>query len=116
MRHFTLLSIILLIFAAITAQGQTTKAGVTTEQSKQQTAPSDIKQEDVNGTLQPPTTKKDLYPANVDANEEIDEALKHAVRDHKRVLLVFGGNWCYDCHVLDPALHQGTAGEVVEER
>jgi ribosomal protein L44E len=22
-------------------------------------------------------------------------------KDHKRVILVFGGNWCYDCHVLD---------------
>ncbi|MGH2364277.1 MAG: thioredoxin family protein, partial [Chloroflexota bacterium] len=25
---------------------------------------------------------------------------------HKRVLLVFGGNWCYDCHVLDLAFRR----------
>ena len=28
-----------------------------------------------------------------------------ATKDHKRVLLVFGGNWCYDCHVLDATFH-----------
>jgi len=28
-----------------------------------------------------------------------------AKREHKRVLLDFGGNWCYDCHVLDAAFH-----------
>jgi len=32
---------------------------------------------------------------------EISSALAAAAKDHKRVLLVFGGNWCYDCHVLD---------------
>ncbi len=28
-------------------------------------------------------------------------ALAAAAKQHKRVILVFGGNWCYDCHVLD---------------
>lgn len=59
--------------------------------------------------------KKDLYPAGADAKKEIDEALKRALTEKKRVLLEFGGNWCYDCHVLDRALHEGAAGKVVEE-
>jgi thioredoxin-related protein len=67
------------------------------------------------GTLEPAVNKTDLYPANADAKKEIDEALKGAVADKKRVLLVFGGNWCYDCHVLDRALHEGAAGEIVKE-
>ena len=25
---------------------------------------------------------------------------------HKRVLVIFGANWCYDCHVLDLAFHR----------
>ena len=29
------------------------------------------------------------------------------------MLLIFGANWCYDCHVLDHALHDGDAGKVV---
>jgi VCBS repeat-containing protein len=65
--------------------------------------------------LDPAVAKKDLYPADADAKKEIDEALKKAAGNHKRVLLVFGGNWCYDCHVLDRALHEGTAGQLMKE-
>jgi thioredoxin 1 len=42
-----------------------------------------------------------LYPPPEEAPAEISSALAAASKDHKRVLLVFGGNWCYDCHVLD---------------
>ena len=48
----------------------------------------------------------DLYPVNVDARAEIKEAEERAAKDHKRVLLVFGANWCFDCHVLDRAFHR----------
>ncbi len=65
--------------------------------------------------LEPVTVKTDLYPANVDANKEITEAIEKAGTEHKRVLLIFGGNWCYDCHVLDRALHEGEAGKIVKE-
>lgn len=66
------------------------------------------------GVLEAPTVRKDIYPANANAQEEIDTALKNARQDHKRVLLVFGGNWCYDCHVLDRAMHEGTAAEIMK--
>ena len=59
--------------------------------------------------------RTDLYPANADAKKEIGEALSRAALEHKRVLLIFGANWCYDCHVLDHALHDGDAGKVVSE-
>src|SRR4029077_5339977 len=67
------------------------------------------------GVLDPVTVKSDLYPADADAPKEIAEALKSAVTDHKRVLLVFGANWCYDCHVLDRALHDGAAGKIMSQ-
>jgi thiol:disulfide interchange protein len=67
------------------------------------------------GTLDPVNNKTDLYPADADARKEISEALTQAVSEKKRVILVFGGNWCYDCHVLDRALHEGAAGKVVRE-
>lgn len=54
---------------------------------------------------QPADMKKDLYPAMVDAHAEIKEAEEKAVKEHKRLLLVFGANWCFDCHVLDLAFH-----------
>jgi thioredoxin 1 len=57
--------------------------------------------------LQPPAQPNmQLYPANANAAEEIREATVHAGKQHKRILLVFGGNWCIDCHVLDNAFHQ----------
>jgi thioredoxin-related protein len=64
--------------------------------------------------LEAPAYRKDIYPANADAQEDIDTALKNASHDHKRVLLVFGGNWCYDCHVLDRAMHEGTAAKIIK--
>ena len=63
--------------------------------------------------LRQPLTRKDLYPANEDANTEIKEALGRAASGHKRVLLVFGGNWCYDCHVLDAAFHSAEIAPLV---
>lgn len=55
---------------------------------------------------QPSDMKKDLYPANADARTEIKEAEEKAAKEHKRILLVFGANWCFDCHVLDMAFHR----------
>jgi ketosteroid isomerase-like protein len=55
---------------------------------------------------QPSDMKKDLYPANADAHAEIKAAEEKAAAGHMRVLLVFGANWCYDCHVLDLAFHR----------
>ena len=65
--------------------------------------------------LEPVAVKTDLYPADADATKEIGEALKLAATDHRRVLLEFGANWCYDCHVLDRALHDGAAGKIVSK-
>jgi thioredoxin 1 len=55
---------------------------------------------------QPMDTSKNLYPKDVDAHAEIKEAEEKAAKDRKRVLLVFGANWCFDCHVLDLAFHR----------
>ena len=53
---------------------------------------------------QPDSLAANLFPPNADARQEIAAALARARRRHTRVLLVFGANWCYDCHVLDLAL------------
>jgi len=47
-----------------------------------------------------------LYDKNADARVDITEAVAKARKAHQRVILVFGANWCYDCHVLDQAFHQ----------
>ena len=43
--------------------------------------------------LPAPTERRVIYPENVDAKAEIAEALASAVKTHRRVILVFGGNW-----------------------
>jgi thioredoxin family protein len=63
---------------------------------------------------QPADMNKDLYPANVDAHAEIKEAEEKAAKEHKRLLLVFGANWCFDCHVLDLAFHGKDLAPMVE--
>jgi thioredoxin 1 len=55
---------------------------------------------------QPSDMKKNIYPADADARAEIRDAEEKAARDHERVLLVFGANWCFDCHVLDLAFQR----------
>ncbi|HSS96801.1 MAG TPA: thioredoxin family protein, partial [Terriglobales bacterium] len=61
---------------------------------------------DVLKFAQPMKLNSNLCPPNVDAKAELKDALAEATRGHKRVILVFGANWCYDCHVLDFDLHQ----------
>jgi thioredoxin 1 len=55
---------------------------------------------------QPLSLDTKLYPAAVSAREEIRMALGRAAKNHKRVLVVFGADWCYDCHVLDKAFRR----------
>ena len=64
----------------------------------------------------PPALKPNpsLYDKNADAKVEIQEAEVKAKTDHQRVILVFGGNWCYDCHVLDQAFHQADVAPLLE--
>jgi thioredoxin 1 len=58
---------------------------------------------------QPTNLNTVLYPKNVDAKAEIREAVARAAREHKRVILVFGADWCFDCKVLEFALHHSDA-------
>ena len=52
------------------------------------------------------TINKHLYSETADPKADIAAAETVARRDHKRILLQFGGNWCGDCLVLDSYYHQ----------
>jgi|SRR5579859_3836133 len=73
----------------------------------------DVERTDAPRLQQPSSMKKDLYPANADAHAEIKEAEGKAARGHKRILLVFGANWCFDCHVLDLAFQRPDLAPIV---
>jgi thioredoxin-related protein len=61
-------------------------------------------------TLKPAFVRRNIYRSDVDAKKEVSEAVERAKAKNKRVMLVFGGNWCYDCHVLDAALRDPAIG------
>ncbi|MDR3720630.1 MAG: thioredoxin family protein [Candidatus Acidoferrales bacterium] len=62
---------------------------------------------------EPVKPNTDLYPPPEKAEKEISAALASAAKDHKRLILVFGANWCYDCHVLDATFHSKNFAPVV---
>jgi len=64
--------------------------------------------------LKQPMEQKDLYPASADAKSEIAEAIHSATAARKRILVVFGANWCYDCHVLEEAFHSPEMSPTME--
>jgi hypothetical protein len=51
----------------------------------------------------PTSRSEDLYPAGADAEAELNSSLSRAAATGKHVLVVFGANWCYDCHILEAA-------------
>ena len=57
--------------------------------------------------------KTEIYSESADAHAEIKEALQKAAAEHKRVIVVFGANWCYDCHVLDTAFHRSDLAPIL---
>ena len=56
-----------------------------------------------------------LYPEAQEAHKDLDAALAMAKVDSKRVLVIFGANWCYDCHVLDTAMRSEQLAALVAD-
>jgi thiol:disulfide interchange protein len=54
-----------------------------------------------------------LYSETSNAATDISVAIAQARREHKRILLDFGGNWCGDCQVLDIYYHQSPNAEIL---
>ena len=62
---------------------------------------------------QPAKPNTSLYPDPREARAELQAALAAAKADRKRVLVIFGANWCYDCHVLDSTLRSREVSPLV---
>jgi len=57
----------------------------------------------------------DVYDERADAPKDIATAVKDASRAGKRVVLVFGANWCKDCRALDAQMHKGELAALLEK-
>jgi hypothetical protein len=77
------------------------------------TGRSDLRPLPVIRLPQPAVPNTSLYPDPKDAQRELSVALAAAKADHKRVLVIFGANWCYDCQVLDTALRSREVAPLV---
>lgn len=60
---------------------------------------------DITKLAQPLTLDAKIYPTG-DAHQQIAAAQARAAKFQKHILLVFGADWCYDCHVLEKAFHR----------
>ena len=56
-----------------------------------------------------------IYPDVQAAHTDIEAALAKARKEHKRVILDFGGDWCPDCQVLNIYFHQSPNKELVDK-
>jgi thiol:disulfide interchange protein len=56
-----------------------------------------------------------IYDEKADAHEQIRAALREASRSRKNIILDFGGNWCFDCHVLDEQMRQPELASLIEK-
>lgn len=52
------------------------------------------------------TAREPIYDEKADAGKQVVEAIAEASRSGKNVVLVFGANWCPDCHALDAQMHK----------
>jgi thiol:disulfide interchange protein len=58
---------------------------------------------------------KNLYSETANPTADIAAALARARREHKRVILDFGGNWCGDCQVLEIYFHDPANRGLLEQ-
>ena len=56
-----------------------------------------------------------VYDEKADAGKEIAAAVAEASRAGKRVILVFGANWCFDCRTLDAQMHKADLPPLIEK-
>jgi thiol:disulfide interchange protein len=61
----------------------------------------------------PSYTPQHIYPDVKAARSEVQAAMVKARREHKRVLLDFGGDWCGDCQVLNIYFHQSPNAQLL---
>jgi thiol:disulfide interchange protein len=65
----------------------------------------------------PPTaSSKHIYSETADPKADIAAALTQARREHKRVILDFGGDWCGDCQVLDIYFHKAPNSDLLAKK
>jgi thiol:disulfide interchange protein len=62
-----------------------------------------------------PIQTRHIYSETANPTADIAAGLAEAKREHKRVIVDFGGDWCGDCQVLDIYFHQAPNLDLLEK-
>ena len=54
-----------------------------------------------------------IYNEHADARRDIATAISQASKAGKNVVLIFGANWCPDCHALDEQMHRPALARLI---
>jgi len=82
--------------------------------SRHAAAPASLPAAPASVPATPSFTAKHIYSETANPSDEIAAALTQAKREHKRVIVDFGGDWCGDCQALDIYLHQAPNDALLE--
>jgi thiol-disulfide isomerase/thioredoxin len=58
-------------------------------------------------------SSRPIYDENANPREQIAAAIAATAKSGKNILLIFGANWCADCHALDAEMHQPDFAELI---
>jgi thiol:disulfide interchange protein len=83
--------------------------------AKAQTAAEIAAAKAANHPAIPFTPNRHIYPPITEAPADLKAALIQARKEHKRIILDFGGDWCGDCQVLDIYFHQSPNIEILDK-
>lgn len=56
-----------------------------------------------------------IYNEQAEARREIAAAISRASKTDRNVALVFGANWCPDCHALDAQMHKPELARLIAQ-
>ncbi len=53
-----------------------------------------------------PAASEPIYDEKANARKQVEAAITEASAGGKNIVLVFGADWCGDCHVLEAQMHK----------
>jgi thioredoxin 1 len=56
-----------------------------------------------------------IYDVSASPQKQIATAMDSAAKSGKNIVLVFGANWCPDCHALDAAMQKGDLADLIKK-
>src|ERR1039458_5048000 len=56
-----------------------------------------------------------IYNEQADAHHDVAAAISTAQGSNRNIVLIFGANWCGDCHALHEQMHKPELASIIEK-